>query len=227
MSSLREKQPGANLPRILFYEAIRRSAHVLLAVFFRAQAVDVENVPGSGPLLLAANHQSYLDPPTIGSLVTHRHLEFIARAGLFKYRPFAWVISLLNSIPIREDTGDAQAVREVLRRLEKGRAVLIFPEGSRTPDGKIHTFKRGVALLVKRARCPVVPVAIEGAYQRWPRFGWPRLVGPPVIVRYGKPIPYEELMKEGADAAMRRLEKEVRLLHSQITGNGAASSAGP
>src|SRR6266850_4260144 len=150
--SFRDRQPGASLLRILFYEFIRRAARLFLILFFGAKGTGMENIPETGPLLLVANHQSYLDPPAISSLATHRHLEFLARASLFKFKPFAWVISMLNAVPIQDDSGDAAAIREILRRLEGGRAVLIFPEGSRSPDGVVHEFKRGVAVLVKRAK---------------------------------------------------------------------------
>lgn len=220
MSSYRARQPGASLARILFYELIRKSAHLILAVFFGARAIDRRNVPAVGPLLLASNHESYLDPPVIASLMNHRHLEFIARAGLFKFRPFASIIALLNSIPIREDQGDGAAIREVLRRLDMGRAVLIFPEGSRSPDGTMQPFKRGVSLLVKRSKCPVVPVAIAGAHECWPRHRWPRLFGPPIIVKYGVPIPHDELMKDGPDAALERLFNEIKGLRDGLHVNG-------
>src|SRR5437899_1906837 len=93
-------------------------------------------------------------PPGAIILATS-HLEFLARASLFKFKPFAWVISLLNSVPIDDDKGDSAAIRTVLKRLEMSRAVLIFPEGSRTKDGVMNEFKRGATLVVKRARCPV------------------------------------------------------------------------
>ena len=101
----------------------------------------------------------------------------------------------------------------MLRRLEGGRAVLIFPEGSRTTDGRVAPFKRGVAVLVKRSRCPVVPVALEGAYEAWPRSRrLPRWLGHRVAVMYGRPIPHDELMHGGADAALLRLHDEVEAM---------------
>src|SRR5436190_873629 len=215
--SLRDRQPGASLARIVFYMAIRAMARGLLKVFFGARAFGVENIPQKGALLMVANHQSYLDPPTIGCFVGKRHLEFLARASLFKFKPFAWLISLLNSVPIQDDQGDSAAIREILRRLEGGRAILIFPEGSRSTDGAIHEFKRGAALIMMLAKCEVQPVAIVGAFERWPNFEKrPRLSGPPVLVKYGTVIPYEELMKDGAEAAMTRLRDEVVKLKGEL-----------
>jgi 1-acyl-sn-glycerol-3-phosphate acyltransferase len=180
-------------------------------------------VPQHGALLIVANHQSYLDPPAVGSFVGARHTEFLARASLFRFKPFAWLISLCNSVPIQDDQGDAAAIREILRRLEMGRAVLIFPEGSRSPDGVVHEFKRGAALIMKKAKCPVLPAAVTGAYERWPEWRkWPRLSGPRVRVKYGTVIPYEEVMKGGSEAAMARLRAEVMRLKAELEAEGDA-----
>ncbi len=213
LTDWRAINPGASLARILFYECVRRGLVLFFRVVYRAEVVGHEKVPASGPLLIAANHQSFLDPPAIGCFVRTRHLNFVARGGLFGFAPFAWLISLLNALPIRGDGSDASAIKETLRRLAQGRAILIFPEGSRTPDGKMHDFKRGVALLVKKARCPVVPAAIEGAYEAWPiSRGVPRLMGQRIRVVYGDPIAYDDLMKDGADAALDRIRAAVLAL---------------
>ncbi|MBI1189800.1 MAG: 1-acyl-sn-glycerol-3-phosphate acyltransferase [Tepidisphaera sp.] len=214
---LREQQPEGHLGRILFYEAFRRTLRAILWLLFGLRAIGAERVPAKGPLLIAANHQSYLDPPSIGCPITQRHLSFIARAGLFSFGPFGWVIGMLNSVPLAEDKGDAAAIRETIRRLEAGHAVLIFPEGSRTENGEIDEFKRGVALLLKKAKCPVLPVAIRGAYEAWPRR---RKLPVPwrakVRVAYGEPISYEELMKDGAEGALARIRAEVVRLYETL-----------
>ncbi|MDX2132755.1 MAG: lysophospholipid acyltransferase family protein [Planctomycetota bacterium] len=216
---LRARQPGASLARTLVYEACRRAARLTLRLCFGLRAQGVEHVPATGALLIVANHESYLDPPCIGSSVTQRHLTYVARAGLFAFKPFAWLIGTLNSIPIREDQGDAAAIREILARLARGQAVLIFPEGSRTPDGEMRDFKRGVALLLKRAKCPVVPAAIDGAFERWPvARRWPRVRGPRVRVLFGQPIPASTLLAEGTEQALAHVERDVRALRARLEG---------
>lgn len=216
LARLRAKRPGASLFQLLFYEAIRLTAALIFIIGFRARAFHAARIPTAGPLLLAANHQSYLDPPLIGAFLGNRQISYIARAGLFKFKPLAWLITALNSISLKEDSGDAAAIREILRRLERGDAVLIFPEGSRSPDGEMHEFKRGVALLVKKARCPVLPIAVDGCFDAWPRT---RALPRPfrrIGVLYGAPIPYDELMKDGPDEALRRLEREVAALLAEL-----------
>ncbi len=212
---LTDRQPGSPLYKVWFYELVRTAVLLAFKVAFRARGFDRKNVPAKGPVLLASNHESFLDPPTIAILLHHRHLEFVARASLFKGF-FGHIIKALNAIPLKDDGGDAAAIKEVLRRLESGRAVLIFPEGSRSPDGEMKEFKRGVALLVKKAQCPVVPVAIAGAFEHWPVGGKCRFLGPSVRVKYGQPIAHEELMKNGADAALERLRAEVARLREEL-----------
>lgn len=213
----RAKQPGASLGQMLFFDFGRITCRLVLSLFFGLRTRHQERVPARGPLLIAANHESYLDPPAIGCAITQRHMTFVARAGLFKFKPFAWLITNVNSVPLRENEGDAAAIREIIRRLEMGRAVMIFPEGGRTPDGELHEFKRGVAVLVKRAKCPVVPAAICGAYEAWPRHRpWPLPFVRPVRVIYGQPIPYDELMKDGPDAALERIRAEVARLRTEL-----------
>ncbi len=195
--------------RILFYAAARSLAISVMLLLYRCRAYEAHRVPRIGPVLLAANHQSYLDPPLVGGFCGSRHASFVARAGLFAAGWFGGLLRLLNSIPIEEAGGDARAIKETLRRLALGHAVVIFPEGSRSPDGAMRKFKRGVALLMKKSSCPVVPVAVEGCFDAWPRGSAPRVFGRRIAVMYGDPIPHDELLKDGPDAALRRLEREI------------------
>jgi len=233
--TLRRKQPGANLFRLCFYELMCLNLRVLSSLFYRARTFNAQNVPASGPLILAANHQSNLDPPLIGIGLRQRHLTFVAKSGLFNFKPLATAISLLNALPINDEGGDITAIKETITRLQTGSAVLIFPEGSRCSHGAIEAYKRGVALLVKKARCPVVPVAIEGAFDAWPHTAlFPRLFGCRVYVKYGTPIAYDELFRDGPEAALRRLREEserMRLelrstLRQQTSGRFPAPSRG-
>lgn len=226
LDAVRARRPGSSLPRLAIYEIARFLVAFVLMLIYRARAYDARRVPAVGPVLLAANHQSYLDPPLIGAFVATRQLSYLARAGLFSFKLFGWLISLFNSVPIREDGGDAAAIKETLRRLERGEAILIFPEGTRSVDGAMAPFKRGVALLVKKSRCPVVPVAVEGCFDAFPRGRAPRLLGHRVAVAYGHPIPHDELMRDGADAALARLAREIDALRLALRRRLREQTAG-
>jgi len=209
LARYRAKHPGSSLPHMLFFDLCRSASALFLRLFHRTTILGIDRVPERGPLLIVANHQSFYDPPLVGCYITSRHTDFVARAGLFKVPLLAALIRPLNTIPIAEAGGDTAAMKEALRRLGEGKAVVIFPEGSRSPDGAMREFKRGISVLVKRARCPVLPAAVEGVHDAFPRGGRPTLFGPRIGVAYAEPIPHAELMRNGPDAALRRLEREV------------------
>lgn len=212
---LRRKHPGSSLVSVLFYECCRVLTTLLLRVFFGFRRSGAENLPPEGAVLVVANHESYLDPPLVGCAMPSRQFDFLARAGLFKVRPLGPLITALHSVPVREAGGDPASIKEILRRLERGRVVLIFPEGTRSQDGTIGEFKRGVALLLKRSACPVLPVGIAGARAAWPRGGGPRPWRGRVVVQVGTPIGHDELLADGPDAALRRLRDEVSALRDR------------
>ena len=208
-SELRSRSPDPGLGGVWLYEVCRTGAVTVLREFFSAEAYHAERVPKEGALILAANHQSYLDPPMVGGMAGTRHCSYLAKAPLFSFKPFGALLRAINCVPVSGDGGDAGSIREIVRRLDRGHAVVIFPEGGRTFTGAMTPLKRGILLLLKRARCPVLPVAVEGCYDAWKRNGKPRPFTSPIAVMYGQPIPYDELMKDGPEAALERLHREI------------------
>jgi 1-acyl-sn-glycerol-3-phosphate acyltransferase len=128
----------------------------------------VEPLPARGGLVVLSSHQSHLDPLILG-LATDRRMSSLARSSLYKFKPFGAVITALDAVPIDREASAVTAMKLVIQRLTRGAAVIIFPEGTRTRDGRLGDFKSGFALIAKRAGVPVVPVAIVGAYECWPR----------------------------------------------------------
>lgn len=213
------REPGAIEAFVqgLFFDFCKSCCSIYGTLFCRLRRFDAWRVPGEGACVIAGNHQSFLDPPLIGSSIPHRRTHYLARAGLFRGRAFSWLLEAVNSIPINESSGDLAAIREVAARLERGAAVVLFPEGSRSNDGRMGEFKRGVALIIKRAGCPVVPAAIEGAFEAWPRHrALPHLWGQRVMVKFGDPIPSEEFFRDGVDAGLRRLEREIEAMRLSL-----------
>jgi len=234
LDTFRQRHPGSSLGHVAFFEGARTALNIGFSLLFRCRWYHADRVPTAGPLIIAANHQSFIDPPFIGVAARGRHCDFIARASLFKFKPFGTLLEMVNCVPLKDDSGDAGAIREALSRLSMGHAVVIFPEGNRTPDGAMHRFKRGVALLVKRARCPVLPAAVEGCFDAWPRSSpLPRPWGSPIAVSFGHAIPHNEIMSGGPDAMLRRLELEIDALRldvrrrMRLTTRGAFPRRGP
>ncbi len=216
LTRYRARHPGSPLIQLMYYDAVREVALLILRVVFRLRRRGVSNVPKEGAVLFIANHQSFLDPPIVSAGIRHRHTDFLARDGLFKFKPFGWAISALHASPIKQGAGDAGAMKATIAKLNEGKMLLVFPEGSRTPDGKMHEFQRGVGVLLKRADCAVIPVGIAGAYRAWPRSRkFPRLFNKPIGVVIGHPIPSKVLMENGVDEAIAHLSNEVAQLVRQ------------
>jgi len=126
------------------------------------------HVPPTGPALLIANHQSFFDPVLIG-IAARRRLSYLARKTLFDNRFFAFLIDTLNAVPIDQDGVGKEGIKTILAQLQQGRAVVVFPEGERTEDGKMLPLKPGISLLIKRVEAPIIPIGIAGAHAAWPR----------------------------------------------------------
>jgi 1-acyl-sn-glycerol-3-phosphate acyltransferase len=170
------------------------------------------HMPMHGPVLLIANHQSFLDPVVVG-LAARRHLCYLARKTLFRNKFFGWLIRSLQSVPIDQEGFARGGLRTIIEQLQAGKAVLIFPEGERSHDGKMQEFRGGVLLAIKKVQLRVVPVGVAGAYEAWPRwrlFPTFRLLffpgdGDFVAVSVGPPIESTELNAMPRDAAVKRL----------------------
>lgn len=186
------------------YRVSRRICQICFAGLFRGRAFGVAKVPVDGGVLLVSNHQSFLDPMLV-TLGLPRECSYMARDTLFAKPAFARVIRAYNAFPIKRGVADLRGVKESLRRLKDGWLVTAFPEGTRSTDGTIAPMQPGAVLLARKARVPVVPATILGAFKAWPRHA--KLPRPtPVIVAYGDPLPFEQfraLSDEEATAIVR------------------------
>jgi 1-acyl-sn-glycerol-3-phosphate acyltransferase len=194
--------------RTIWYEICRVACRIFCFAFFPMRVYGRENVCGKGPLILASNHQSYMDPVFCG-VRARRQLSYLARESLFGNWFFAWLIRSLNAIPLRRDEADMAAVKKVLGRLKEGGAVCLFPEGTRTGDGRIAAFKPGLGLLCRRGGASVVPVLIDGAFECWPRHQKMFKRGR-VTVTYGRPVPIEQAREMGDKKLAEHLTETVR-----------------
>lgn len=223
LQRIRERDPTRSFAGLVFFTACAVLTSLVFTLVYRARVHGKGNIPRRGGLLVVANHQSHLDPPLIGMALWPRHVVPIARMSLFKFPPLAWLLRGLGVIALRDNEGDAGAMRAAIGALKAGRMVVIFPEGSRSPDGSMQDFKRGAWVLVSRAGCDVLPVAVEGCYGAWPRSRkWPRLVGCRCEVNIGKVIPYAELRGMKSVEGLGRLAREVEGLREGMGGRRRA-----
>ncbi len=184
-------------------------AKLLGRIFFRLRVIHRERMINHGPVILAANHQSFLDPPLAGS-VSDRAVYFLARRTLLN-RPFlGWLLPKLNVIPVDSEGGkDRTALKALIRILRAGEGTLVFPEGQRTEYGRLQPALPGLGLVIAKTMAPVVPMRIFGAYEAWPiHEKWPRPGRITIVV--GKPIYFTEKDLEPRDKELyQRLSQRV------------------
>ncbi len=182
-------------------------------VYFRFRVHKSERYPLDGPVLICANHQSHMAPILVANGCT-RYVGFVARESLFKFKPFGWLITTLGAFPINRDGGIA-GIKETLKRLKRGEVVLIFPEGTRTPNGTIQNFKSGFCAIARRSKVPIVPVAIDGAYDAWPKNA--ALPRPRSIkLKVGHPIMFDEYNSLTDTEITERVQSEVAELQQEL-----------
>ncbi|MFH1719394.1 MAG: lysophospholipid acyltransferase family protein [Planctomycetota bacterium] len=198
----------------------RWMCRVFCMLFFRVRTYGRENIPKNGPFVLISNHQSYLDPMLCGGHIKRR-VSFLARESLFTHWLFGRMISSVGTIPVKLGEADISAMRKVISKLKAGGGVCLFPEGTRSTDGKITPFKPGFGLLCRRGGAAVVPVVIDGAFDCWPRHKKLFSRGP-IWVYYGKAIPAEkakdmgdEKLAEVLTDTLRQMQTESRIKHGQ------------
>lgn len=160
--------PGHSVFGRILYPVLWVLCRTLGVAVFGIRVRFAEPLPPRGGLLVLSSHQSHLDPLLLG-LACDRRLSSLARSTLFHFGPFGAVIAALDAVPIDRNASMVAAMRAVIGRLKAGKAVTVFPEGSRTADGRLGEFKPGFALIAKRAGVPIAPVAIVGGYECWPR----------------------------------------------------------
>lgn len=170
---------------MIIYRICQTLCRLAGAVFFRLRVHGREFMPETGGALIVSNHVSFLDPPLIGC--SYREpIHYLARKTLFK-GPFAWLLPRIQVIPVDRGKADMAGLKRVLAMLKDNQRVLLFPEGTRSPDGSVQAAEAGVGFIIAKCGTPVVPMRIFGAHEAFPRTArFPRpgrvhvVAGPPV-----------------------------------------------
>jgi 1-acyl-sn-glycerol-3-phosphate acyltransferase len=199
-----------NVPYFIGWYAFR----ALYKFYFRWRVYNAERVPLEGGVILASNHASFLDPPLVGAGVK-RGINYLARANLFRFPVMGWVLRHWQVVPVDRDGGGAAGLRAILDRLLAGGAIILFPEGTRTRDGKLQPARSGIGLTVIKSTAPVVPVRVFGtfdAYGRHLRFPRPHRVA----VKYGQPMRFEELRAEAKVCSKPRLKEIYQQVANEL-----------
>jgi 1-acyl-sn-glycerol-3-phosphate acyltransferase len=175
---------------------------------FRLRVVHRERMVQSGPVILAMNHQSYLDPPLAG-ITCDRAIYFLARRTLMDVPLLGWLLPKLNVIPVNQEGIDRSAIKVLIRVLKSGNAALVFPEGSRTLDGSLQPAEPGLGLVIAKTLAPVVPMRIFGAHEALPRGGG-GLHFARITIVIGEPIFFTAAEVESPEKNLyRRLSQRV------------------
>jgi glycerol-3-phosphate dehydrogenase (NAD(P)+) len=192
-------------------------------LYFRLERVGRDHIPSSGPVLLAANHRSFLDPFVIGAL-TRRPVYYMAKRELFEQRWQAWLLNSLGAFPVDRGTGDEHAMATARTILERGDCVVIFPEGTRVRPGPLGKPHRGVGRLALQTGARVVPVAVMGTEDV--RRGW-RIRPRKVTLRCGRPLGFPIVEHPSTSIALgvaERIWACVSLQWEWLSGTSAVGS---
>jgi 1-acyl-sn-glycerol-3-phosphate acyltransferase len=198
----------------VWYQLWRRLLKLVAVVVYRVRYSGRENIPATGGVLVVSNHQSHFDPPLVGT-GCRRQMNYVARKTLFSFRPFGWFLWSVGAIPIDRDGLGLNGIKESLKRLKRGEMVLIFPEGTRTSDGEIAPFRPGFTALAARSNAAILPAAVEGAFQVWPRTKKFPGLGK-IRVHFGRPIPHSEIAGRDERELLAEIECRVRECQGEL-----------
>jgi 1-acyl-sn-glycerol-3-phosphate acyltransferase len=184
------------------------------SIYHRFRVFNVERVPLQGPVILASNHASYIDPPLVGAGV-RRQISYLARDSIFRVPVLASILRSWEVVPVDRDGGTGRGLKAILDRLACGGAIILFPEGTRSRHGELNPARSGVGLTVIKSTAPVVPARVFGTYAA---FGAQKFVPRPrsLAVKYGRPLLFEALRAEAQSCSKPRLKEIYQQVADEI-----------
>lgn len=212
--------PFPGLSGTLFYETLLLPYFAAFTLGWSSRVSGKPNLPKCGPALILANHQSFIDPMLLGIAAYPRRLTFLARKELFKNRVFGPFIRWCGAVPIDQGFG-REGMKLITARLDAGEAVVVFPEGERTPTGDVLPLKAGITLLLRNGTWPIIPTGIAGAFHAWPRMQ--KLPKPSPLflpatertlgVHFGDAIASEEYSQWDRETMIEQLGRRIQKSH--------------
>ena len=193
----------------LFYECVRVAADWLFSTFYDFSTSGMSNVPLTGSAIFAANHISFYDPPAIGAQV-HRPFNYFARDTLYKGW-FGKALHKLDTIPVARENADIKSLKAIFKALKNKGAVAIYPEGTRSADGKLAEPKPGAGMIACKSKATVIPTRIFGTFEVFGRQHKVPSIGGPIHIAYGKPMSVDEI-DPGKQHPERYLEASRRIM---------------
>lgn len=186
----------------MLYKLLRAIFTFIYSVIFPTTAKGIENVPTEGAVILASNHLSNWDPPLVGAFIS-RHLAYMAKEELFKVPILKSILINVHTFPVKRGASDRAAIRTALQMLEAKECICMFPEGTRSKDGKLHQGAPGVALIAAKSQATVIPVAINGTFKLRPFRK--------ITITYGKPMKFtaKKADKENLHEFTEKIMQEI------------------
>ena len=222
-----QRRRGEHRANPLLYGFVRVTFQAFFLIYFRMKRIGREHIPKRGPVIIASNHRSFLDPFVIACMA-RRPMYYVAKKEIFQYnRLLAWALGALGAFPVDRGAGDGEFIETAKAILARGDIVLIFPEGTRTRPGALGKPKRGVGRLALETGAPVVPVAVIGTEAI--RSGW-RIRPHKVRIRAGRALRFPQVPEPSRGAGRRRHRPDLAVRDAPVgvarrPAAGAAGSA--
>lgn len=192
----------------LVYNIFYHLALWLAQIFFGYRVIHQERIPAEGGMILAVNHTSYFDPPLAG-VACKRGVYYLARKTLLEWPFFGPLFPQMNVIPVERNGNDRSALKAVIRKIQEGNGVVLFPEGTRSKDGQLQPGQAGIGLIAAKTLAPVVPMRIFGAFEAFPR-GAKGVKFRRITVVVGEPLRFTEAdIEQGSRESYQRLSDRI------------------
>lgn len=200
--------------RRIWHEIGRFISVGIVWLLYRVKVYGKENIPRNGAVLVLSNHQSFFDIMLCQGWL-RRPFYYVPRDTLF-VGFWGWLIDSFYTIPINQEQVGIKSMRAIIEVLKRGHIVCVYPEGSRTLDGKIDEIKPGFSLLVRRSGAVIVPMVIDGIFERWPRTQKYPKPGGRIGVMYGRPISADHIKRIGEEEFIHEFNQIMRSMHNDL-----------